>query len=58
MPECNDEEANMNATATTVLSAQEQAIEGGKKVMHGTATDRVLRRCTWQTFTNKKRWMI
>jgi pyruvate-formate lyase len=36
-----------------VLSAQEQAIEGGKKVMHGNATDRVLRlfdaiRCSGQ----------
>src|SRR5512134_1070609 len=31
------------STQTQVLSAQEQAIENGKKVMHGTATDRVLR---------------
>ena len=33
----------MTATTTNVLSAQEAAIESGKKVMHGTATDRVLR---------------
>src|SRR5215471_3649148 len=34
----------MTETATTpTLSAQEAAIEGGKQVMHGTVTDRVLR---------------
>jgi len=33
----------MTETATTpTLSAQEAAIEGGKQVMHGTVTDRVL----------------
>ncbi len=31
------------STDTKVFSAQEQAIESGKKVMHGTATDRVVR---------------
>jgi formate C-acetyltransferase len=33
----------MNSNASTVLSAQEQAILDGKKVLHGTVTDRVLR---------------
>src|SRR5512135_513880 len=33
----------MNKGITTALSAQEQAIVDGKKVLHGTATDRVLR---------------
>lgn len=33
----------MGATATVALSAQEEAIESGKKVLHGTVTDRVLR---------------
>ncbi len=33
----------MSAETAQVLTAQEQAIEGGKKVMHGTVTDRVLR---------------
>ncbi len=33
----------MSAATVQVLSAQEQAIQSGKKVMHGTATDRVLR---------------
>ena len=33
----------MSAETAQVLSAQEQAIVDGKKVMHGTATDRVLR---------------
>src|SRR5512136_138045 len=33
----------MSATTDRVLSAQEQAIVDGKKVLHGTATDRVLR---------------
>ena len=32
----------MSAT-TTALSAQEQAIHAGKKVVHGTATDRIPR---------------
>lgn len=33
----------MAATTTPILTAQEQAIVDGKKVLHGTATDRVLR---------------
>src|SRR5512139_3529939 len=33
----------MNSDKSTVLSAQEKAIAEGKKVLHGTATDRVLR---------------
>src|SRR5512139_1806734 len=33
----------MNEGITSTLSAQEQAIVDGKKVLHGTATDRVLR---------------
>lgn len=33
----------MTATTTPILTAQEQAIVEGKKVLHGTATDRVLR---------------
>ena len=33
----------MNAETAHALSAQEQAIADGKKVLHGTATDRVLR---------------
>ena len=33
----------MSAETAQVLSAQEQAIVDGKKVLHGTATDRVLR---------------
>jgi len=33
----------MAATTTLILTAQEQAIIDGKKVLHGTATDRVLR---------------
>jgi formate C-acetyltransferase len=33
----------MSASTAPALSAQEAAIEGGKKVMHGTVTDRVLR---------------
>ncbi len=33
----------MSTSVSNVLSAQEQAIESGKKVVHGTATDRVLR---------------
>src|SRR5512141_421740 len=33
----------METTATTILSAQEKAIAEGKKVLHGTVTDRVLR---------------
>ena len=33
----------MSAGSTATLSAQELAIESGKKVVHGTATDRVLR---------------
>jgi formate C-acetyltransferase len=32
-----------NETTPAALSAQEAAIESGKKVLHGTATDRVLR---------------
>src|SRR5512138_3006559 len=37
------EETMTNKGSTSVLSAQEQAIVDGKKVLHGTATDRVLR---------------
>src|SRR5512136_2485015 len=37
------EETMMNEGITPVLSAQEQAIVDGKKVLHGTVTDRVLR---------------
>ena len=33
----------MNTDTAQTLSAQEQAIESGKKVIHGTATDRVIR---------------
>jgi hypothetical protein len=33
----------MSAETAQVLSAQEQAIEGGKTVVHGTVNDRVLR---------------
>ena len=33
----------MSAETTQMLSAQEQAIESGKTVVHGAATDRVLR---------------
>ena len=33
----------MSAMAAPTLSAQEEAIESGKQVMHGTVTDRVLR---------------
>ena len=33
----------MGIETAQVLSAQEQAILDGKKVLHGTATDRVLR---------------
>ena len=33
----------MNASTAPALSAQEAAIEGGSKVLHGTVTDRVLR---------------
>jgi len=33
----------MSAETEHTLSAQEQAIESGKKVVHGTVTDRVLR---------------
>jgi hypothetical protein len=33
----------MSANTAQVLSAQEQAIESGKTVTHGTVTDRVLR---------------
>src|SRR5512136_2953085 len=33
----------MSVDTAQVLSAQEQAIESGKKVVHGTVTDRVLR---------------
>ena len=33
----------MSAETARALSAQEQAIESGKKVVHGTVTDRVLR---------------
>ena len=36
-------ETNMSAETAQILSAQEQAIESGKAVMHGMATDRVLR---------------
>ena len=36
----------MSAESARTLSAQEQAIESGKKVVHGTVTDRVLRLCT------------
>jgi hypothetical protein len=32
----------MSAETAQGLSAQEQAIESGKKVVHGTVTDRVL----------------
>src|SRR5512147_272160 len=41
--ESTKEEIMMNKGINPVLSAQEQAIVDGKKVMHGTATDRVLR---------------
>ena len=34
---------NMSSNDSTVLSAQEKAISEGKNVLHGTATDRVLR---------------
>src|SRR5512136_2597395 len=34
---------NMSSSTAQTLSAQEQAIVEGKKVLHGTATDRVLR---------------
>src|SRR5512136_2683304 len=37
------EETMMNEGITSTLSAQEQAIVDGKKVLHGTVTDRVLR---------------
>lgn len=33
----------MSSDVTQILSAQEQAIESGKRVMHGSATDRILR---------------
>jgi hypothetical protein len=33
----------MTATTTPILTAQEQAIVEGKKVLHGTVSDRVLR---------------
>jgi len=33
----------MNSNISTVLSAQEKAIADGKKVLHGTFTDRVIR---------------
>ena len=33
----------MVGSATRVLSAQEQAIESGKKFVHGNATDRIMR---------------
>ena len=33
----------MSESAVVVLSSQESAIESGKTVVHGTATDRVLR---------------
>ncbi len=33
----------MNSDTSQILSAQEKAIENGEKVLHGTATDRVLR---------------
>jgi hypothetical protein len=33
----------MSSNISAILSAQEQAIESGNKVLHGTATDRVLR---------------
>ena len=33
----------MSAMAAPTLSAQEEAIESGKQVIHGTVTDRVLR---------------
>src|SRR5512136_1551360 len=33
----------MSSNISTVLSAQEKAIADGKKLLHGTATDRVLR---------------
>src|SRR5512142_948645 len=33
----------MSTVTTSALSAQEQAIVDGKKVLHGTVTDRVLR---------------
>src|SRR5512135_1260552 len=33
----------MSVATASVLSAQEAAIESGKKVLHGTVTDRVLR---------------
>src|SRR5215472_1738730 len=33
----------MSTITAPVLSAQEEAIEGGKKVVHGKVTDRVLR---------------
>ena len=36
----------MSAATVQALSAQEQAIESGKKVVHGTVTDRVLIRRT------------
>jgi hypothetical protein len=36
-------EVNMTDTSPAALSAQELAIESGKKVVHGTVTDRVLR---------------
>src|SRR5512136_1699352 len=34
---------NMSSSTAQTLSAQEAAIESGKKIMHGTVTDRVLR---------------
>src|SRR5512138_157388 len=37
------EETMTNKGSTSALSAQEQAIVDGKKVLHGTVTDRVLR---------------
>lgn len=33
----------MSTATSEVLSAQEQAIESGKRIVHGTVTDRVLR---------------
>jgi hypothetical protein len=33
----------MSLETSRVLSAQEEAIESGRKVLHGTVTDRVMR---------------
>lgn len=42
LPPLEPDQTRMNAAAPSALSMQEQAIQGGKKVICGSASDRVL----------------